>query len=203
MVYTRKFKLGLTITLAFVGVAAFTSVNVNAATTSTTISSTLGSVISLLSSSGTVNINATPTGAGVQTIASDTVTVSTNATAGYTLKLGETAASTDLVSGSDTIPAVTGGTFASPTALTANSWGYRVDGAGGFGAGAPTEAVSNEPISSTTFAAVPATASPDTLKTTATTAANDTTLVWYGIAVDTTAASGTYTNSVTYTATAN
>lgn len=200
--HNHKLKLGITVSLALVGVIAFTSANVGAATTSTTISSSLGSVISLLSSSGTVNIDATPTGAGVQTIASDTVTVSTNATSGYTLKLGETGASTDLESGSNTIPA-TDGSFAVPAALTANSWGYRVDGVGNFGAGGPTEAASNQPIGSTTFAAVPVTATPDTLKTTAATATNDTTTVWYGIAVDTSAASGTYTNSVTYTATVN
>ncbi|MBW4062073.1 hypothetical protein HJC99_05875, partial [Candidatus Saccharibacteria bacterium] len=46
-------------------------------------------------------------------------------------------------------------------------------------------------------------ASPNTLKTTSGTASNDTTTVWYGVAADTTQPSGTYTNSVTYTATAN
>lgn len=173
----------------------------NAATASTTVSSTISPVISLLSSNGTVNINATPTGSGVQTIASDTVTVSTNDTAGYTLKLGETGASGALVSGGNSIAAVSG-TQASPVAETANTWGYRLDGVGGFGAG-PTSAVSNVAISSAKFAAIPATASPDTLKTTSSTASNDTTTVWYGVAVNTSQPTGTYTNSVTYTATAN
>jgi hypothetical protein len=77
-----------------------------------------------------------------------------------------------------------------------------VDGIGGFGA-AVTTAISSAVIGTIKFAPVPATASPDTLKTTATTATNDTTTVWYGIAVNTTAQPGTYTNSVTYTATAN
>lgn len=172
-----------------------------AATTSTTVSSQIGSVISLLSSNGTVNIDATPTASGVQTIASDTVTVSTNDTAGYTLKLAETGASANLVSGSDTIAPVSG-TQASPVAETANSWGYRVDGIGGFGAG-PTSSASSAAIGSLTFAAVPATASPNTLKTTSASASNDTTTVWYGVAADLTAPSGTYTNSVTYTAVAN
>lgn len=172
-----------------------------ASTASTTVSSAIGSVISLLTTSGTVNIDATPSGSGVQTIASDTVTVSTNDTAGYTLKLAETGASSSLTSGSNTIAAVSG-TQAAPVAETASSWGYRVDGVGGFGAG-PTSSASNAAISATKFAAVPATASPDTLKATATTAANDTTTVWYGVAVDTTTPTGTYTNSVTYTAVAN
>lgn len=179
-----------------------TPVNADAATTGTTVSSVVGAVISLLTSNGTVNINATPTGSGVQTIASDTVTVSTNDTAGYTLKLAETSGSSALVSGGNSISAI-GGTQTTPIVETANSWGYRVDNLGGFGAG-PTSGVSNAAISgSIKFAAVPATASPNTLKTTATTATNDTTTVWYGLAVNTTQPSGTYTNSVTYTATAN
>jgi len=171
----------------------------SAATTS--VSSTISPVISLFTTSGTVNVNATPTSGGVQTIASDTVTVSTNDSAGYTLKLGETSATTTLTSGSNTIAASTG-TFGTPIAETANYWGYRIDGAGGFGAG-PTSSASNAAIGGIKFAGVAPSGSPDTLKTTATTASNDTTTVWYGVAVNTTAPSGTYTNSVTYTATAN
>jgi hypothetical protein len=173
----------------------------SASTASTTISSTLSPVISLFTTSGTVNVNVTPTGAGAQTIANDVATVSTNDASGYTLQLAETGASSNMVSGSNTLPA-TSGTFASPAALTANSWGYRVDGAGGFGAG-PTTSASNTAIGAIKFAAVPATASPATLKTTAGTASSDTTNIWYSVAANTSQASGTYTNSVTYTATAN
>lgn len=169
--------------------------------TSTTVSSAVGATISLLSSNGTVNINTTPTASGVQTTASDTVTVSANDSAGYTLKINETAASSTLTSGSNTIAATTG-TPAAPVALTANKWGYRVDGVGSFGAG-PTAAISSAAIGTVTYAAVPATASPYTLKTTASTATNDTTTVWYSVATNTSQPSGTYTNSVTYTATAN
>lgn len=171
----------------------------DAATTSTTISSVVGSTISLLSSSGTVNLDATPTASGVQTIASDTVTVSSNNAAGYDLKLGETAVATALISGSNTIPA-TAGTVASPQVLAVNTWGFRVDGLGGFGAG-PTTGASNQAIGATTFAAVPASGSPATIKSTSSTANNDTTTVWYGVAVNNSTPSGTYTNSVTYTAT--
>ena len=194
----NKFVIGTVFSIAALIALPLTT---SALTTGTTISSTLSPVISLLTSSGTVNLNATPSGAGVQTIASDTVTVSTNNSAGYTLKLGETTASSALVSGGNTIAASTG-TQGSPIAQTANSWGYRVDGVGGFGAGT-TSAVSSQPIGALTFAAVPATASPATLVTTAATASNATTTVWYGLAVNTTAATGTYTNGVTYTATAN
>ncbi len=55
-----------------------------------------------------VHIDVLPSGAGAQTISNDTVTVSTNDPAGYTLQLAETGASSNLVSGSDTIPASSG-----------------------------------------------------------------------------------------------
>lgn len=200
MNYKTKIKIA-TVVASFISVVAVPAM-ASANTATTTISSVIGAGINLLTTSGTVNIDAVPNGSGVQTIASDTVTVSTNDSAGYTLTLGETSATTTLTSGSNTI-AATSGTQTTPTALTANSWGYRVDGVGGFGAG-PTTSVSNAAISGTVkFAAVAASGSPNTLKTTATTASNDTTTVWYGVAVNTTAASGTYTNGVTYTATAN
>lgn len=187
--------------LAIAVVAGNLSLHAYADAATTTVSSAIGSTIGLFTTSGTVNINATPTGAGVQTIASDTVTVSTNNSAGYTLKLNETTASSALVSGGNSIPATTG-TYATPIAQAANTWGYRVDSLGSFGAG-PTTGVSNQAIGAAKFAAVPATASPQTLKATAATATNDTTTVWYGVAVNTSTPSGTYTNSVTYTATNN
>lgn len=172
-----------------------------AATTSTTINSAISSVISVFTSSGTVTANVTPTGAGAQTIASDTLTVSTNNTLGYTLQIADSDATTTLVSGSDTIDA-SSGTQASPVAQSVNTWGYRVDGVGGFGAG-PTSGQNSGAISSLTFAGMPANSSPNTIKTTASTASNDTTTVWYGVAADTTQPTGTYSDSVTYTATAN
>jgi hypothetical protein len=177
-------------------------VAVSASTTaSTTISSVVSSVITL-STSGTVNINTTPAGAGVQTISNDVATVSTNDTAGYTLQLGETSATTTLTNGGNTI-AASSGTQTTPVVETAGTWGYRVDGLGGFGAG-PTSGASNAAISGTIkFAGVAATGSPNTIKTTATTATSDTLSIWYGVAVNTSQATGTYTNSVTYTATAN
>jgi hypothetical protein len=175
---------------------------VSALTATTTVSSNVSSVISLLTTDGTVNVDVIPSGSGAQTVASDTVTVSTSDTSGYTLSLAETGASSSLVSGGNTIPASSGSQTA-PVAMATNTWGYRVDGIGGFGAG-PTASQSSTAISgSVKFAAVPATGSPNTLKTTSGTAANDTTAVWYGVAADTTQPAGTYTNSVTYTATAN
>lgn len=190
---------------AGISVVAFATLPLSSAsalTASTTITSAIGKTISLLTSNGTVTLDSNPTGSGVQTIASDTVTVSTNDSAGYTLKLAETGAQSTMSSGGNTIAASTG-TQGTPIAQAVNTWGYRVDSLGGFGVG-PTTSATNAAISGTIkFAGVPATASPDTLKTTAATASNDVTTVWYGLAVNTSTPSGTYTNGVTYTATAN
>jgi hypothetical protein len=169
-------------------------------TGSTTISSAVSEVISV-STSGTVNINVAPSASGAQTISGDSVQVATNDSAGYVLELNETTSSaTTLTTGSNNI-AASSGSRTSPVVMAANTWGYRVDSVGGFGAG-PTSAVSSQPISSLTFAKVPA-STPDTLATTAS-ATNGTSLnVWYGVAANDTTIAGTYTNSVTYTAVAN
>src|SRR5581483_3920557 len=136
---------------------------VSALTTSTTISSQISSVISLLTSNGTVNVDVVPSGGGSQTIASDTVTVSTSDSSGYTLTLAETGAASSLTSGGNTIPH-SAGSQASPVAMAVNTWGYRVDNIGGFGAG-PTSGQSSAAIGAIKFAAVPASGSPNTIKT--------------------------------------
>lgn len=199
----RKVRLplsALAVILAVVGSAAV--VLADTQTANTTVSSNLGVVISLLTTSGTVNVDVTPNGAGTQSIQNDTVTVSTNDPAGYTLALEESNASTNLVSGSDTIPH-SSGSQTTPVAMSVNTWGYRVDGVGGFGAG-PTTGQSSTAISGTIkFAAVPDTGSPNTIKTTSGAISNDPTSVWYGVAANTSQPFGTYTNSVTYTATTN
>jgi hypothetical protein len=200
----KNIKLPIIAPLAITLVVALTTLTtaaVSALTASTTISSNISSVITLLTSNGTVNANVVPTGSGAQTIASDTATVSTNDSSGYTLQLAETGASSTLTSGSNTIPS-SSGTQTTPVAMSVNTWGYRVDSVGGFGAG-PTSSQSSAAIGAAKFAAVPATGSPATLTTTSGTASNSTTTVWYGVAANTSQASGTYTNSVTYTATAN
>lgn len=188
--------------LAFFGAIVAMPLVAEAATATTTVSSAIGQAITVATST-TVNIDATPNSTGVQTIDKDVVTVSTNDSAGYTLKLAETTATSALTSGGNTIPAMTGSQAVPVAPQPVNTWGYRVDGVGGFGAG-PTSASASQPISATIkFAPVPATASPDTIKTTAVTASSDTTNVWYGVSVNSSTVAGTYTNSVTYTATAN
>lgn len=169
-------------------------------TEDTIINAVIGSTISI-TTSGTVNLNVTPTLAGSATSAADTVTVATNNSGGYNLTLEDVDADTDLVSGSDTIGAHAG-TFASPSTLDNNSWGYRVDGAGTFGAG-PTSAQNNQANLSGTWAGVAANGSAHTLKSTASPTSGDVTSVWYGVKADTSNPDGTYTDTVLYTATAN
>lgn len=162
-----------------------------------------GSCAITLTSGGAVNLDITPTQAGSCTIASDTVSVLTDSTAGYTVKLASSTTDTSLVNGASTI-ATSSGTAASPTILNPNAWGWRVDGLSGFGSG-PSSTQSNiaAPISS--FAGMPASnVTPATIKSSNTYAnpAVDTT-VWYGLCADISALNGTYTTQVTYTATTN
>lgn len=174
--------------------------SVSAVTEDTIINANLNSVISI-TTSGTVDINIIPTSAGAMSSASDTVTVDTNDENGFTMTLANIDTDTDLENGTDVIPAHSG-TQASPTTLANNTWGYRVDGIGGFGAG-PTSAETDVASSAYSWAGVPSSASPNTIKTTATTAAGDTTTVWYGTMADTTNPSGTYTDTVVYSAVTN
>jgi hypothetical protein len=199
MVQKHKKYLGATLIVAAFGIIAVPGIT-GAATANTTINSSIGSTISV-TSSGTVTANVTPTSSGAQTIAEDTVAVSTNNTTGYTLQVSDSDTTTTLVSGSNSIPAASG-TVGSPVAQTVNTWGFRVDGLGGFGAG-PTSAQSSAAIGSIKFAGMPASTSPVTIKTTSTTAASDQTSVWYGVAANTSQPAGSYSGQVTYTATAN
>lgn len=158
-----------------------------------------------LSSSGTVAINITPSGASTRcTVQSDSVTATTGSTTGYTVKINDSDTSTTLNgSGGNTIPSVSG-TAASPVALTANKWGYRVDSIAGFGSG-PAGALSSGSIPAYTFAAVPlSSAGGDTIRTTSTVDSGTvSTLVWYGACANASAVSGSYSDNITYTATVN
>lgn len=191
----------VSLVVAALAVAA-TPVLASAATQSanTTINATIGSTISITSTSP-VALAITPDANGQSSSASDTVTVNTNNASGYNLTLADSDATTTLANGGDSLTAHAG-SQGTPTTLANNTWGYRVDGVGGFGAG-PTSVQTNVDTLSLTWAGVPASGSPVTLKTTASTATNDTTTVWYGAKADTSKPNGTYTGTVTYTATTN
>lgn len=164
---------------------------------STVINATVNSTISI-TTSNLVTINAQPD--AQVAIGTDQVRVSTNNTTGYKLNLKALTQDT-LSSGPNTI-AATSGSFEAPAALDDNSWGFRVDGAGGFGAG-PTLAETNQANSAHTWAAVPANGAAKTIKTTsvATSSSGDATKVWYAIKVDASKPGGEYRGTVSYTAT--
>lgn len=156
--------------------------------------------ITMTTSSG-VSLNTTASGADVYTINKDVITITTGAGTGYTLQLESGAAATTLAGSSQNISAVTA-SIASPTTLSSNTWGYRLDNIGGFGVG-PTSAVTNASSSSLTFAGLSPNGSPATLKVTATAASAETTDVWYGVRVSPSLESGAYSRTVLYTAVTN
>lgn len=156
-----------------------------------------------LTSSGNVTLNLTPTSGGVYTIQPNQLTVDTGSSTGYTLTLIDSDTNTSLVDGAKTISA-SSGTPASPSVLSSISWGYRVDGIAGFGAG-PTTAQTNVSSSSLTFAGIPA--SNLTAHTIASSSSAqvspEATNVWYGVFVTSTQQSGSYSDIVTSTALIN
>ena len=156
----------------------------------------------IISTNGNVSLSVTPTASGVYTTQSDSVSVTTNASTGYTLTLNDASTDNRLLNGSDFINASTG-SQATPAARSMNSWGYRIDNLGGFGAG-PTTAEQNALSSGYTFAGLPASnQTADTIKVTSGPASADITTVWYGVAVDSSLPSGSYATTVTYTAVTN
>lgn len=167
---------------------------------STQISADLAPTISL-STSGSVDINLNPASGTAMSSASDTLSVSTNGSTGYSLSLENADTNTELRKGSDVISKHLG-TQASPTALSLYRWGYRVDSVGGFGAG-PTSQENNVSSSSYNWAGVPALGSANQIKSTTGVASNDVTTVWYGVRIDSGTESGVYTDTVTYTAVTN
>jgi len=198
---SKRFLVAAVGFVAIAGVAAPLSASAAVNSANTTINATVNAAITVTTSS-TIPITLTPGAVAVESRASDTVTVNTNNTAGYTLTLADADATTTLVSGANTITAHAG-TFAVPTTLANNKWGYAIAGAP---FAATYTAISNETSSVDKWAGMPATGSPVTIKTTATTATNDATTVWYGVKVDNTQPTGVatpYSDQVTYTATSN
>lgn len=196
---TIKLTIGASIVLCSV-LLPFSAYAATSSTGGTTVNATVASTISL-STNTAVSIGLTPTSGGVVSSGSDTVSVSTNNVNGYTLTLSDTDSNTSLVSGGNSIAAHVG-SQAAPTALAANTWGYRVVGVGGFGAAAYTSETNNS-SSNSIWAGVPVLNSANTIKTTNVTAASDVTTVYYGVKATTSKPSGTYVDTVTYTAITN
>lgn len=159
--------------------------------------------ISLVSDAN-VAVNVTPTSSARCTVQSNSVTATTDSSTGYTVTVNNKDTSTTLNGPSANTIASTPGTPASPAALAANTWGYRVDSIAGFGAG-PTSATTNTAIPSLQFAATPSSvASGGVIRTTSTTDGSSiATPVWYGVCADASKPTGTYTDEIVYTAVIN
>ncbi len=156
-----------------------------------------------LTTTGSVNLDSTPTASGVYTISDDEVTVTTNSTAGYTLTMESDAddgLATALVApGSLSIAAVSG-TPAAPQTLSGNTWGFRIDGFSGFGSG-PTSAIQNQASNSLEFAAITPLGTSTTIRTNTTGAeSGELTRVWYGLKINSSKQAASYTRTVVYTA---
>lgn len=189
--------------IAVVGVVV-TPVVASAASTNanTTINATVASVISMTTSS-TVAISLTPTSGGVVSSNSDTVSVSTNNTAGYTLTFKDADTNTNLVSGGNNIAASAGTTGVGNTIVLANNtWGFAVANQDGFDASYSAE--TNNASSTSKWAGVVASSGTAyQIKTTSATATNDTSTVWYGVKANSSQPNGVYSDTVTYTAVTN
>ncbi len=198
-----KTKIALA-TLGVVGLAAVPVTGAFAVTSNTIVNGYIDASISITSSTP-VEFHVLPTAGGTASTNSGTVTVSTNNSTGYNLTLSTVGTDQNLVKSvapADTI-APTSGTYAAPADFDVNTWGYRLDDStAAFGAG-PTTQETNAATSSFTWAAVPGSGAPQTIKTTTGPATSDVTAVWYGMKATTAKPSGVYTNTVVYTATVN
>jgi len=158
-----------------------------------------------VTSSGSVTLDVAPSAGTKCTVASDTVSVLTDSSTGYTLQINDNDTDNRLngaVHGSNI--SASSGSAGTPATLAGNSWGYRVDATSGFGAG-PTNSQSSGSVPSLTFAAVPVSSgSPDTIASSSSAADPAVnTQVWYGVCVDTSLVSDSYTDSLVYTALVN
>jgi hypothetical protein len=164
-----------------------------------------------ITSSSSVSLNVTFSGgSNACAIGSDNVTVTTDNSTGYKLYLMGLNSS-GYLTGATNISSTTA-TETTATGLANNTWGYRIDDTTSlgtnFGSG-PTTSSTNP--SSANFAQVPypwtnttAVTSMDLIESPTTAqSGGKITPVWYGICVDTSIPSGSYTNTIIYTAVTN
>lgn len=192
-------------TRAIAATAAFAVVAspafVGAATDTTVINATVNSTITISNSTDPVTLALNPTASAVESIGSDVLTVNTNDTDGYTLEISSSDANANLVSGGNNItPGGSATTGGATTALSVNTWGWCAVGVTACDGSYTT---GNDQAPGASFVTMKAFGSEDTVKTTSTTATNDTTTVYYGVHVNSSQPDGLYTDTVTYTATVN
>ena len=171
--------------------------------TTTVITSVISPVISFSNSNGTVNLNVTPGAAnGNQTTSSDSITILSNDSSGYNVTLSNNSASVSALvpsSGGGSIPASANST---PGVLAADTWGYREDGFGSFGAGPTTPLASSITLSPLYYMPVPLSGSPVNIASpsTYTGSGSQAYTIWYSVYAKN-VQTNTYTATVLYTAT--
>lgn len=189
------------VVLTSAAIVALPIFSASAETSNTMITATVGSTLSVQSTNN-INLAINPTaGQAKASSGKATVTVSTNNSTGYNLKIGMNGTDRNLKKGSDSI-ATHSGTLTAPSVLANNTWGYRVAGVGGFAAG-NMDAQNNVNDLSGTFAGVPANNALDQIKNHTSAVQSNQTEVLFGAKVDSTKPSGAYTGTVVFTATAN
>lgn len=203
-----KFLTGLLV-VALAGVLVYGASSTNALAT-TYGSGTYGSCqyqtcsISL-SSSANVPLDTIPAGSSTTcTVKSDPLSVSTGSSTGYILMFNSDEDEGTLeAAGGATIPAVVGDS-GTPAALTANTWGYRVDGFAGFGSGPTTTMTNSTTVPTLGFAEIGHVSNSALIAYRSTTAPNpDVTIIWYGLCINSSATGGSYERDVIYTALVN
>jgi len=153
-----------------------------------------------------VVFNITPTPTGILTSEELIVTVSTNNSTGYKLKMSSLTDNTDLVSVLDpnqpnaspnpiaplapTLPVIASTTapIGAPAVLSSNTWGYTL-----------TTPLPSTPL----FSRIPIFSSADTLKDTVGPDVASTTIVTFGVNINNTIPSGAYTGTIVLTAVGN
>lgn len=198
-------KIAAWVLVAVVVATAPIGVSAVSNTSTTTVTADVQPVISI-SSGANVGLSLTPDATGVISSASNTVTVSTNNSTGYSLAIKDSDATTTLASGANSFT-----TNASPTvadALANGEWGWAVpSGTTGVGVtafGASYSALDSSSVLTSTWAGVNNNAGAAVnIKTTSATATSDATTVWFAARANTSQPTGSYTGAVTYTATTN
>jgi hypothetical protein len=206
--HVRSIALGVGLIVSILGIFAATTAFAD--TTDSTVYGSgnfgncdYGSCTITLTSGGIASMAVVPTPAGKCTVQSDAVSVLTDSTTGYSLTMTTNSTSNAMTSGANSI-AASSGTAAAPAVLSMNTWGYRVDNLGAFGAG-PTTTQNSGSIPSVTFAGVPPNNLTPVQIASSSSPANPaaTTTAWYGVCANSTVPSGTYTTTITYTAVTN
>ncbi len=146
----------------------------------------LNPVIAMSITPSSLLISLKPTPIGVETSDTIEVRVDTNNLVGYKLDISAATSDTNLIHTNNisSIPS-TDNLFSAPGALQQNTWGY------------------NTTYSAQDYIRIPNKTTPDTIASTTAPASNDITLVTVGINADTSIPSGTYINTLEFSAVTN